>query len=102
MKKYRVFVRGENFLFGAEGNKERVGFYTTVYVEAEGEEQAETEAIDLLRNDQRLNSCISDEETNPPLMFVEEIEELNSFDGLDLPRTGFSFFPDEREQIDTM
>jgi len=28
-------------------------------------------------------------------MYVEEIEELESFDGLNLPRIGFSFFPME-------
>jgi hypothetical protein len=34
-------------------------------------------------------------ESDSPMMFIEEIEELESFDGLTLPRTGFAFYPHE-------
>jgi len=33
-------------------------------------------------------------------MFVEEIHELESFEGLNLPRTGLSFFPEERKEAE--
>jgi hypothetical protein len=34
MKKFRVFLRGENFLMKSEGAVRRFGFYTTRFVEA--------------------------------------------------------------------
>lgn len=96
MKKYRVFVRGENFLMRIEEQDQKLGFYTTVFVEALNEESAELKATELLWNDQRLIGSMLNTESDSPMIFVEEIEELESFDGLNLPRTGFAFYPDEK------
>jgi hypothetical protein len=41
MKKYKVLVRGENFLINLESEDQKFGFYTTAYVEGQDEEQAE-------------------------------------------------------------
>lgn len=41
MKKYRVFVRGENFLMNVDSVNQMLGFYTTRFVEAEDEQAAE-------------------------------------------------------------
>ena len=49
----------------------------------------------LLRDDPRLQESTLNSESDSPMMYVEEIEELESFDGLKLPRIGFSFFPME-------
>jgi len=35
MKKYEVFIRGENFLLNIDGNAGRSAFYTTRFVEAQ-------------------------------------------------------------------
>jgi hypothetical protein len=32
------------------------------------------------------------------MMYAEEVEEIESFDGLPLRRTGFAFYPDEEEE----
>lgn len=93
MKKYRLFVCGENFLFKIDNEEQPLGFYTTVYIEAENAEQAELDAIDLLRNDPKLRDGVLNPKSDPPTMFVEEIEEVESFIGESLPRTGFAFFP---------
>lgn len=97
MKKYRLFVRGENFLFELDDEERRLGFYTTVFIEAENEEQAELQAIDLLRNDPKLVDGLLNPKADSPMMFVEEIDELESFADVTLPRTGFSFFPQDEE-----
>ena len=34
-------------------------------------------------------------QSGPPMMFADEIDELESFEDVNLPRTGFSFFPEE-------
>ena len=79
-----------------EEQDQKFGFYTTVFVEALNEETAELKATELLWNDHRLIGSMLNTESDSPMIFVEEIEELESFDGLTLPRTGFSFYPDEK------
>jgi hypothetical protein len=54
MKKYRVFIRGENFIVRGDDQDQKMGFYTTVYVEALDEQSAEFKAMELLRSDQKL------------------------------------------------
>ena len=97
MKKYRLLVRGENFLINLDDEDQRVGFYTTVFVEAKTEEEAELKAIELLRNDRKLLDGVRNPQSDSPMMFVDEIDELDSFKGLNLPRTGFAFFPQEED-----
>jgi hypothetical protein len=49
MKKYKVFVHGQNFLLNLDGKAEKVGFYTTRFVEANDDNEAEENAISTLR-----------------------------------------------------
>ena len=96
MKKYQVFIRGENFLLNIDGNAGKVGFYTTRFVEAQNDHEAEENAISTLRNDPTLREGVLNQKSDAPMLFVEEIIELDSFDGLNLPGTGFSFYPGAR------
>ena len=97
MKKYSVFVCGENFLITLDGHEQKLGFYTTVFVEAQDEAAAEQATMKLLRTDKDLIDMIHNPESDSPVMFVEEIKELESFENVTLPRTGFSFFSQEEE-----
>lgn len=97
MKKYRVFVRGENFIIRGDERNQKLGFYTTVFVEALDEQSAEFKAMALLRTDQKLVGITLNSKSNPPMMYMEEIEELETFEGLHLPRTGFAFFNEDHE-----
>ena len=96
MKKYRLFVCGENFIFKVDDEEQRLGFYTTVFIEAENEEEAELKAIDLIRNDPKLKDGVLNPKSDPPMMFVEEVEEVECFVGEGLPRTGFAFFTHDK------
>ncbi len=97
-KKYKVLVRGDNFLLNLDGKNQKLGFYTTRFVEAQNEEDAEERAIVLLRDDSKLRSGVLNEQSDSPVMFAEEIVELKSFDGLKTPGTGFTFYPKENEE----
>jgi hypothetical protein len=90
VKKYRVLVRGENFLMTLDGEDQKLGFYTTVFVEAQDQEDAELKAMDLLRNNEKLVRGVRNPKSDPPMMFVEEIEGLKSLPGL--TEIGFCFF----------
>ena len=98
MKNYQVFVRGENFLINLYGVNQKMGFYTTRFVEAENEEAAEYAAMDMLRGDPKLVKGVLNEGSDPPMMYAEEIEELKSFKGFPVPGTGFAFYPEESEE----
>ena len=98
MKKYKVLVHGQNFLLDVDGKVKKVGFYTTRFLEANDDQEAEENAISTLRNDPTLRSGVLNEKSDAPMLYVEEIAELDSFEGLTLPGTGFSFYTrDEAE-----
>ncbi len=95
MKKYRVLISGENLQLQLEQKIERCGFYTTRYIEAISEEEAEVAAITLVQSDEELRDMALNEFEDPPRVFVDGVEELESFDGLELPGSGYTFFVDD-------
>ncbi|HEX6733126.1 MAG TPA: hypothetical protein VF074_24100 [Pyrinomonadaceae bacterium] len=97
MKKFRVFVRGENFLINLDRMNQKPGFYTTRFVEAEDEEAAEYAVMDLLRSDPKLVKAVLNEKSDPPMMYAEKIEELDSSEAFPDPAVGFAFYGEESE-----
>ncbi|MCB2183590.1 MAG: hypothetical protein KQH63_16265 [Desulfobulbaceae bacterium] len=95
MKKYQIQIQGKNFLVSQDGEKKTMGFYTTRWVEAFSPEEAETVAIELIKNDQELRETIINGKDNPPMLYAEKISEIHNFEGVDPPGSGYTFFPDE-------
>lgn len=91
-KKYRVLLKGENFLVECDGTVERWGFYTTRFVEAVDEDHAEQTAVDLIRNDARLREAVHNERSDPPMIFLEEIDEIATFES---QGAGYTFYKDD-------
>ena len=91
---FRTFIRGEHFLLESDGQVRALGFYTTRFVEAGGPEAAEFAAVDLIRADQKLRTSLRNDRSDPPKMFVDEIEEIEP---LDVPANnpGYTFFPED-------
>lgn len=93
MKEFKVFVNGKNCLISVDNDiPTKQGFFTTVFVEAANAEQAENAVVGLLRNDPKLREALKNEEANPPSVFIESMEEIQSFEGCKLPRTGLAWF----------
>lgn len=101
MKKFRVFIRGENFLINLDGVEQKLGFYTTRYVEAHDEEAAEYLVMDMLRDDPKLAKGVLNDKADSPMMYAEEVEELASFEGRPFPGTGFAFYSEEESDPNT-
>lgn len=55
MKLFRCFIRGENFPLQFDGKDDLLGFYTAQFVRAETADQAELVALDMLRENPKLN-----------------------------------------------
>jgi hypothetical protein len=92
MTRYRAFINGQNFLFRNEnGDVERNGFYVTRDVEADSFEKAELEAVELIRNENKLREAIVNEHDNPPMIYVENLRILDAEED-SLNNSGFVFY----------
>jgi hypothetical protein len=93
MNKFKVLVTGKNCLIRMDEEPPRkFGFYTTAFVEAPNAEHAEAVAIELLRSDPKLRNACENDASDPPVIRAEFIDEIASFDGCKLPRTGLALF----------
>ena len=94
MNRYKVFLHGRNFLIKVDGKIQKHGFYTTSYVEAPNQQEAEHFVIDQLRKDFNFAGAVMNEQSDPPMIYVEGIEELETFEGCSVEGTGFTFYPE--------
>src|SRR5882724_365041 len=85
MPKYRILLNGRNFWMNLENTFGRFGFFTWRYVEAPTPEEAERLAVDVVRGEETLRSAALNASSDPPTIYVEEIDELESFDGITPP-----------------
>jgi len=97
MPHFRVQLKGLNFWLKMDGKTRRVGFYTTRFVDAVDEDQAETKSVHLLSDDRRLHGALN-EPGDPPEIIIEEIDEVDA-DQVAPVLQGYSFFDDEREPV---
>ena len=88
-------VWGRNFLVRVENEVRKHGFYATRFVEARDEGEAESKIIEMLRNDAVLVALTRNERSDPPMMYVEEIEELKSFGKFNVPGSGFTWYQEQ-------
>jgi capsule polysaccharide export protein KpsE/RkpR len=100
MQKYRVMINGKNLLTDVEGVRQRLGFYTTVFVEAFTPADAESRAIDVLREDAHLSDIALNAEDDPLRFSVDEVHEIESFDGVRLPRMGLALYEEKADDSD--
>lgn len=95
-KKYLVMVYGRNFRLAWQERRRTVtkitGFYTTRCVVAADPADAERQAIELIRADSKLRRSVRNSPSDPPLMFVDEIREVDTFAPLKAPGGGYVFF----------
>jgi hypothetical protein len=97
MPLYQVMIRGENFFIRGESGVERLGFYTTRYIEAPSPSDAERCAVDHIRGDARLRSAVLNTQDAPPEIFIEECVEVDPDTVPDAHAGGFTFFPGDAD-----
>ena len=95
MQKYRVIVHGQNLLTEVDSVRQRLGFYTNVFVEAFTSADAEARAIELVREDTDLRDMALNSEDDALSVSADEVQEIESFDGVRLPRTGLSLYEEK-------
>ena len=105
---YRCLIRGENFPGQTTGSAPLVkdarpidppgpvGFYVTRFVEAASAEEAEQNALLLLRSEPRLAPPEGYTPTGQARVFFEEISPVGAEEVPD-PQPGFAFYPMESD-----
>jgi len=95
LQKYRVIVHGQNLLTEVDGVRQRLGFYTNVFVEAFTSADAESCAIEFVREDPHLRDVALNAADDLLRLSADEVQEIESFDGVRLPRTGLSLYEEK-------
>lgn len=91
LKKYKVVIEGTNFLI--RGEKSKMGFFTTRFVEAPGEEKAEMIAIDLIKDE--LKDSVVNPKSDSPMLYLDSITEGPFPSDAQIPGKGFSWYIEE-------
>jgi len=98
MRRYRIVLRGQNFSIDHGSGVEKFGFYTTRWVKADDPKKAEIFAVELVKNDPALNESIQNEKHDPPVIFLENLNEVGWFEFFRRnPGDGYTFYPDKEE-----
>lgn len=100
MSYFQVLLEGENFFAYFDGKEELLGFVTTRRVKANNEKQAESKAVELIKNDTSLQNFLRTPESKSlsSKIYLTEIHKVNWLTfALRSPGSGYSFYPMEKE-----
>jgi len=96
MKKYHLLMKGQNFLVDMDGKVAKHGFFQDFFLEAESPEQAESFAVQKIREDEGLKTITQNPKEDPPVILLEKIIKLESFDGVEAMESGKAWFREKQ------
>lgn len=92
MKKFHVLVNGQNFLVNIDGKTKKHGFFQNFLIETISVEDAAEEIIEKVRDDKELKKITLNSRKDSPNIEIEEINELNTFEGLEGVDSGRTWY----------
>ena len=96
MQKYKLLMNGKNFLIESESKLDKFGFFQTIHVEANDPEDAELKAVEIIKQSD-LRGLVRNEPGDSPMIYLDEIDEIDSFDGIESPNQGRSFYSENTD-----
>ncbi len=87
-------MNGANFLINKDDKKEKMGFYQTIFLESTNREQAEIDAVNIIRESD-LKEIVLNDKDDPPMVYLEGIEEVKSFDEVEGLIQGRAFYVED-------
>jgi len=78
MKRYKIQLKGENFLLNFTGDPRKFSFQATKYLRARSPEDAEKMAIIMIRQTPELRDAVITEKSDRPKIILESLREINS------------------------
>ena len=88
---FRCFIRGENFPASADDSDRLVGFFTTRFVEADNEDDAESRGLEILLADPWISSRRGSSAVARATVSIQETDEIAA-DTVPAQPPGFTFF----------
>jgi hypothetical protein len=98
MNKYRVLLNGRNFLLDLGDGLAPHGFFTTRFVEADASDEAELKAVASVRKREEIKAMLRNLPDAPPMLFAEEIEKIESFDSIENPEPGITWYKEDTDK----
>ncbi len=92
---FQLLINGENLLLEVDGERRKMGFYTTRIVSAPDSESAGQSAIASLRNE--LRQDLLNSRDDQPVMSVEESQELHKAEAAEQDATGIAWYEEDDE-----
>ena len=92
MNKYRVLLNGRNFLLEMGDRVASHGLYTTRFVDANTPDEAELKAVNSIRKREDIKPMLRNGLDAPPMLFAEEIEEIETFEGIENLEQGIAWY----------
>lgn len=96
MRWFRVLIEGEHVMMDVASERRYMGFFVTRFVNAETPALASALAMSAVRTDPKLDRLILNNDDDPPVFSVDEIDEVAEVDVLK-GDPGFVFFRDEEQ-----
>ena len=96
MPKYTFIINGQNFKMKFDDNVQCSGFFTTRRVEEKDVEIAEKLALDSIRTE--LEGLVLNDRDDPPMLYTDQIFEVESFEGEPVPGEGFTWYDEKEEE----
>lgn len=98
LKRFKIELLGENFLFNLDGEPHKVGFRTTVFVKAESPEAAEKIAIILVHQNRQLRDAFVNEKEDRARLKAASVEEVSFWTFFRKKASvGISFYSEDEE-----
>jgi hypothetical protein len=98
MARYRIRVEGRNLVLASQPDALRSGFVTTRMIEASSAEEAGEQAMQAIWDDAGLRGQLANDEEDPPLLYLSEVEETPAGDSIPPDELGYAFF--EEPELD--
>ncbi len=95
MTNYAVFLEGNDFELSRNGSKEALGFFVTVRVESQSEQEAASRAIEVVKADPQLEEAFRADTGKNPRIEAKVVHELLPENTM--KNTEFVFFPMEEK-----
>jgi len=89
-------MNGQNFLMSLQDKAKKYGFFQNIYLEAPTPEEAELLAVKQIRNTAELKNATLNAKDDPPMIYLNEITELESFEGIENLGEGRTFYPEKK------
>ncbi len=93
MRKFEIWVEGDNCLVDVEGKVTKLGFITTRIIKSSNQEEAIAKLRDVISRE--LEDIVVNDKQDPPNIYIKEISEVSWFKDYFIEQKGFTWYPED-------